>query len=103
MNGVADGYGEYHWSDGSRYKGDFKNGVRHGYGIWEDDNEQYKGIYRMDRKEGYGIYCWKNKQVYKGEFREDFREGYGEFYQIGKEASLKLIYKGAWLKGKKWE
>jgi hypothetical protein len=40
--------------------------VRHGYGIWEDDKEIYKGNYRLDKKEGFGIYIWKNKQIYKG-------------------------------------
>lgn len=50
VNGVAEGYGEYQWADGSAYKGDFKHGVRHGYGIWKDDKEIYQGNYRMDKK-----------------------------------------------------
>lgn len=102
VNSVADGYGEYYWSDKSVYKGDFKQGVRHGYGIWQDDNEIYKGNYRLDRKEGLGIYVWKNKQIYKGEFKDDFREGYGEFYSVVNH-SEKLIYKGCWVRGKKNE
>ena len=102
MNSVADGYGEYYWTDGSVYKGDFKQGVRHGYGIWKDENETFKGHYRLDRKEGFGIYKWNKKQVYKGEFKDDFREGYGELYGIGKEED-KLVYAGCWGKGKREE
>lgn len=100
---MADGYGEYYWSDGSVYKGDFKQGVRHGYGIWEDEHELFKGNYRLDKKEGFGIYKWKNKQLYKGEFKDDYREGYGELYTITKDQNEKLIYAGCWAKGKRDE
>jgi hypothetical protein len=34
MNNFPEGYGEYVWSDGSNYKGDFKQGLRNGFGIW---------------------------------------------------------------------
>lgn len=38
MNGLPDGYGEYLWADGSSYKGDFKQGLRNGFGIWKKNN-----------------------------------------------------------------
>lgn len=100
---MAEGYGEYFWADGSFYKGDFKQGVRHGYGIWQDQKEIYKGSYRMDKKEGFGIYKWIGKQIYKGEFRDDYREGYGEFSSLMKDDKEKVVYRGCWLKGKKHE
>jgi hypothetical protein len=69
------------WSDGSNYKGDFKQGVRNGFGIWKKNNEKncecYRGHYLLDRKSGYGVYIWENGDYYKGEFFQDVRHGYG--------------------------
>jgi hypothetical protein len=87
------------WSDGSNYKGDFKQGVRNGFGIWKKsdskNSESYRGHYLLDRKCGYGIYIWENGDYYKGEFFQDARHGYGEFY-----SNNSLVYKGAWENGK---
>ena len=80
MNGLPEGYGEYSWNDGSHYKGDFKQGSRNGYGIWQDPKntgEVYKGHYMIDKKHGYGIYDWGNGYVYKGYFMDDLRFGEG--------------------------
>lgn len=35
MSGIPKGYGEYVWIDGKVFEGDFKNGFRHGYGMWK--------------------------------------------------------------------
>ena len=35
MNGKPEGYGEYYWVNGSFFKGYFKNGLRHGHGVWK--------------------------------------------------------------------
>ena len=35
MNGLPEGYGEYWWQDSSSYIGDFKQGLRSGYGVWK--------------------------------------------------------------------
>ena len=80
MNGLPEGAGEYVWSDGSTFKGDFKQGFRNGYGVWQANNgkiEAYKGHYAMDKKSGYGIYLWENGWTYKGNFENDIRNGYG--------------------------
>ena len=94
------------------YKGDFKHGVRHGYGIWndKDETEIFSGCYRIDKKEGYGVYEWVGKQVYKGQFKDDFREGFGKLMQfnpklIGDSSDddgfeEKEVYRGMWLRGK---
>ena len=31
---MPEGFGEYLWKDKSYYKGDFKQGLRSGYGFW---------------------------------------------------------------------
>lgn len=54
MNGLPDGYGEYTWANKSNYKGEFKQGVRSGTGIWKKDDtencETYNGSYLYDYK-----------------------------------------------------
>jgi hypothetical protein len=32
---MPEGYGEYIWECGNTYKGDFKQGLRNGYGVWQ--------------------------------------------------------------------
>lgn len=32
---MAEGFGEYTWQDGSTFKGDFKQGLINGYGLWQ--------------------------------------------------------------------
>lgn len=58
-NGKPENYGEYYWSNGNSYFGNkklfiipignFKNGMRDGFGIWNkplaDSNEKYIGLY----------------------------------------------------------
>ena len=46
----------YIWNDGSKYEGDFKQGLRSGHGIWisSDGMDEYKGQYLLDKKCGYG-------------------------------------------------
>lgn len=77
VNGLPEGYGEYHWKDGEFYKGDFKQGARNGYGIWKNKLQSYKGHFMLDKKHGYGIYDWGNGSVYKGQWMEDYRHGEG--------------------------
>ena len=36
--GKPSGYGEYFWFDGSSYKGEFKDALRSGFGIYCDTN-----------------------------------------------------------------
>lgn len=34
MYGKPEGFGQYKWSNGSVYKGQFLNGLKHGHGKW---------------------------------------------------------------------
>jgi hypothetical protein len=48
-----EGYGEYFWVNGSFFKGFFKNGLRHGHGIWKrgpGNSDFYEGEYINDKK-----------------------------------------------------
>ena len=80
------------------YEGDFKEGMRHGSGIWRESNSPnattYEGLYFNDKKHGEGIYKWKSGSLYKGNFYNDQRDGYGEMFWIDGSS-----YKGQWEKG----
>ena len=54
QEGKPDGFGEYYWSTGAYYKGQFKNGLRNGKGIWKKSElgDQYEGDYINDMKDG---------------------------------------------------
>ena len=59
-NGIKDGYGTLTYSDGSTYIGEFKNDVRHGLGTFTNNGKLTKGT------------------VYVGEFKNDLYHGFGK-------------------------
>lgn len=72
-----EGYGEFFWSDGKKYKGFYKN----------------------DKKEGFGIFYWANPpRIYIGYWKNGKQDG------IGKYLSSKHNKFGKWEDGerKKW-
>jgi hypothetical protein len=38
--GSASGYGQYRWSNGNIYSGIFRDGMKHGKGIWKKDERE---------------------------------------------------------------
>jgi hypothetical protein len=76
-NGKPEGSGTYAWNNGSIYKGEFKNGLRFGFGVWQYGAEKYEGTYINDKRNGEGIYTWQGGSYYKGTFVEDLRHGFG--------------------------
>ena len=72
----------YHWiKSGSIYKGIFKNGLRHGKGIWTNPaGNKFEGMYENNRKNGNGIFEWCSGNVYRGDYFDDLRHGLGEMY-----------------------
>ncbi|KAI6654111.1 Ankyrin repeat and MYND domain-containing protein 1-like isoform X9 [Oopsacas minuta] len=69
------------WSDGSSYRGDMKNELRHGYGvhIW-NNGERYEGEYVEDKREGEGTYYWPSGARYVGGFVGNKKYGKGVMY-----------------------
>lgn len=52
---IKDGQNQYTWSNGNYYIGEFKDGLKHGYGLWvksKDDpnSNQYRGEFLNDKK-----------------------------------------------------
>jgi hypothetical protein len=97
VNGKPDGYGEYYWANGCQYKGFFKNGLRHGKGVWKKGpgkSDSYDGEWINDKKCGYGIYRWISGNYYQGYYFDDMRHGLGEMYWTDGS-----YYKGNWERG----
>lgn len=88
--------GECLFKNGSKYSGEFNNGVMDGTGVYEWHNGvRYEGTLVCNRLEGEGKYTWTNGSMYKGEVNEGLRNGYGELRIVDGK-----LYIGEWLNGK---
>ena len=73
-NGNFHGQGTLTHSNGSIYKGDFKDHYKTGYGVYfiksgEWYGDKYEGQFKDGNFHGKGTYTHKNGTVYKGEYR----------------------------------
>ena len=59
------------------FTGEFKLGLRHGYGREETSEYTYTGLYENDHKHGKGKLKYKNKDIYEGYFKNDQFNGEG--------------------------
>ncbi|XP_077390599.1 ankyrin repeat and MYND domain-containing protein 1 isoform X3 [Festucalex cinctus] len=73
------GFGVQEFLDGSKYEGDFVNGLKHGKGryTWKS-GEFYEGFFYKDYRHGDGMYCWPTGNKFIGKFYFNWREGYGK-------------------------
>jgi len=97
-----DGYGTYVYStDGDKYVGEFRDGHRHGEGIYYWHNgTKYIGNYSYDNRNGYGIYIYESGSVYIGESEDGERSGQGT-YIFGNEQNKGEKYVGEYKNGKR--
>ena len=77
------GYGNFYWSDGSSYKGLWKDERRHGNGtqIYPQNSSlvKYIGEWREDLRNGFGKVFWINGNTYEGQFQNGIINGKGTF------------------------
>ena len=77
------------------YRGDFVNGLRHGFGKDFRKNVRYEGEFLNDKKCGKGQIMFSSGDEYKGEFKDNLFNGYGRYkWKNGDE------YIGYYLNGK---
>ncbi|CAH8356271.1 unnamed protein product [Eruca vesicaria subsp. sativa] len=120
INGRYDGYGIESWSKGSKYKGQYKQGLRHGYGVYLfytgdsysgewfngqshgfgvqtcSDGSSYVGEFKFGLKHGLGSYHFRNGDRYAGEYYGDKIHGFGVYHFANGH-----YYEGAWHEGRK--
>jgi hypothetical protein len=71
------GPGVYIHSSGARYEGDYVNGKRERFGVYQARNFRHVGRSCCDEFEGAAIYYFNNGERYEGEFAENRPNGFG--------------------------
>jgi len=71
----------YTYEDGSVYAGDWRRGMRSGWGVYDaaKPKVRYAGEWRTNRYDGLGIITYPTGNRYEGEFLGDQRHGRGLF------------------------
>ncbi len=96
-NQQPNGIGTMVWRDGTRYEGNWVNGVMQGYGVMTWPNgARYSGGYANGRRQGRGVYTWPNGASYKGEYMQGNRHGWGTMIYADRTR-----YVGGWAEGKR--
>ena len=95
---IPNGYGEYDFSDGTSYKGEWKDGEYHGQGIFSDStgDDKYKGKWKNGKMHGQGIrtyYDGVQKRNLEGEFKDNRLHG------LGSEKTKNWERSGNWKNG----
>lgn len=93
IDGVLTGKGIIDYENGDKYEGDIVNLEQHGNGKYTFKNgDIYDGQWKNGKRNGQGIYTWENGSTYKGEWKNDNRNGSG----IEKEQDGSVIIEGIW-------
>ena len=83
------------YKNGDIYEGEFRDGKRHGRGVYRFANgDTYEGEYRNGKRCGYGRFSFANGDVYEGEFWENRYHGHGTFRFANGE-----VIEGEWANG----
>ncbi|KAJ0431440.1 putative 1-phosphatidylinositol-4-phosphate 5-kinase [Helianthus annuus] len=115
-----DGYGVETWAKGSRYRGQYRQGLRHGYGVYRfytgdtyagewfkgqchgcgvhtcEDGSKYSGEFKGGIKHGLGHYRFRNGDTYAGEYFADKMHGFGVYRFANGHR-----YEGGWHEGRR--
>jgi hypothetical protein len=81
------------------YKGEVKNGHRHGHGyrIYHS-GATYEGTFQLSQRHGHGLYTFQNGDTYDGDWVANQQHGNGTFV----EAATGNTYVGGWKNDKKF-
>ena len=74
------GYGIYHFSDGRKYIGEWKNNYMDGFGIylWKN-NKKYYGFFKKGLKNGFGIFYLLNNKYVIGQWKDGKQNGFVKY------------------------
>lgn len=89
----------YDYFSSEYYKGEIKNGYRHGHGkMFYHSGATYEGNFRLGQRHGHGIYTFQNGDTYDGDWVDNQQHGSGKFV----EAATGNTYVGGWKNDKKF-
>ncbi|UQZ89024.1 hypothetical protein C4J81_07355 [Deltaproteobacteria bacterium Smac51] len=97
------GRGRMVYTNGDVYEGEFKNGYRHGRGVyhWRESGNKYEGEWRDHKKNGRGVHYNYGELAcnpyyrYEGELKDDLLHGQGIQY----DREGRVIRQGLWFEG----
>jgi hypothetical protein len=76
---IAPGIREILFPDGAVYRGGVRGTLLHGKGEYVAKSFRYEGEFREGVKHGQGVYGWDNGNRYEGPFVNDLPEGIGKY------------------------
>ncbi|XP_051116789.1 phosphatidylinositol 4-phosphate 5-kinase 9 [Andrographis paniculata] len=95
LGNVPEGSGDYAWPDGCKYVGEWRRGMRHGYGKLEwPSGASYEGEFSGGYMHGTGTYTRPDNTIYKGRWRLSLKHGLG--YQVYPNGDS---FEGSWIQG----
>ncbi|KAL5150093.1 Phosphatidylinositol 4-phosphate 5-kinase 9 [Glycine soja] len=95
LGNIPEGQGKYVWSDGCVYEGEWRRGMRNGYGkIQWPSGVMYEGEFSGGYIHGTGAYIGPDNLTYKGRWRLNLKHGLG--YQVYPNGD---IFEGSWIQG----
>ena len=90
------GKGTYLYSDGTKYKGNWKNGKEHGYGVLNYHNDaKFSGYFVEGKRNGEGTAIDAAGNRYNGQWKNDKEDGFGMLH-----CTDGTKYEGEWKEGK---
>ena len=85
---------------GDSYKGQFRDGKRHGKGVYTSGTgDKYDGEWKHGEMHGKGVYFWNNGDRHEGEFRHNQRNGAGVFTKKAGGETFTGTWKNDWKHG----
>lgn len=100
LNNVPHGKGEATWPDGSKYAGEFFNGMLHGNGVFRYANgDVYDGNFEYGFRSGKGKITFANGDFYEGQWQADMMHGKGKYTFNAPDPSKPTkndVYNGEW-------
>ncbi len=93
VNGMREGNGQFTFTDGSFYAGQWKSNKPCGLGLFRYADGKYDvGMYQNGFLNGYGRAQYSNGDVYEGYFKAGDMSGLGLYYQIATKAAVFGIF-----------
>lgn len=101
LHGKRHGKGVFRLANGDSYMGNFRLGLRSGFGVFvhvgkESDGMRYEGHWHAGKRSGRGLQVFGNGDSYDGDFFEDQIEGTGLYVYHNGDRYSGALKRGRW-------